>query len=243
LPGFVFGRANPANSRCNFQLIRVLADIVELFSINVGPFSRKVGWNRPMLSRRRAYVFSSLHLAKRLRVADDECQNNSQFQLHPTAFSIPSVELTEGFPMMIDYDLEGAAHVVQLALTPVFLLSGTATLLSVFAARLARVADRVDALSQEAKGPIRDELLTLLRRRSHTLDVAVVLSALAGGLTCAAVLVLFLGEVRGTAAARLLFASFGGAIVLTMASLVAFVVEMLLAARGVRRTVDRHTHP
>lgn len=139
---------------------------------------------------------------------------------------------------MTQYDLQGAAHVVQLALTPVFLLSGIATLLGVFAARLARVADRVDTLAQEAREPIRDELLDLLRRRSHVLDVAVVLSALAGGLTCAAVLVLFLGEVRGSAAATLLFMSFGGAILLSMASLAAFVVEMLLAARGVRRTVD-----
>ena len=139
---------------------------------------------------------------------------------------------------MTEYNLEAAAHVVQLALTPVFLLSGTATLLGVFAARLARVADRVDSLSQTAKEPLRDELLALLRRRSRVLDEAVVLSALAGGLTCVTVLVLFLGEVRGTAAARLLFLSFGGAIVLTMASLAAFVSEMLLTARGVRRTVD-----
>jgi hypothetical protein len=141
---------------------------------------------------------------------------------------------------MAVYDLEGAAHVVQLALTPVFLLSGTATLLSVFAARLARVADRVDSLAQETKDSIRDELLSLLKRRSRVLDVAVVMSALAGAFTCTAVLVLFLGELRETAAARLLFLSFGGAIALTMASLAAFVVEMLLAARGVRRTVDRH---
>ena len=144
---------------------------------------------------------------------------------------------------MTEYNLEAAAHVVQLALTPVFLLSGTATLLGVFAARLARVADRVDTLSKEVREPIRDELLALLRRRSRVLDVAVVLSALAGGLTCATVLVLFLGEVRGTAAARLLFLAFGGAIVLTMGSLTAFVTEMLLAARGGRRTVDREAPP
>jgi hypothetical protein len=141
---------------------------------------------------------------------------------------------------MTEYNLEAAAHMVQLALTPVFLLSGTATLLGVFATRLARVADRVDVLSREPKDPIRDELLDLLRCRSRVLDVAVVLSALAGALTCASVLVLFLGEVRGTAAARLLFMSFGTAIALTIVSLSAFVVEMLLAARGVRRTVDRH---
>ena len=141
---------------------------------------------------------------------------------------------------MTEPDLEGAAHVVQLALTPVFLLSGTATLLGVFAARLARVADRVDSLSQQSKEPIRDELLSLLRRRSRILDAAVVFSALAGGLTCAAVLVLFLGELRETAAARLLYLSFGGAIALTMAALGAFVAEMLLAARGVRRTMERN---
>jgi hypothetical protein len=142
--------------------------------------------------------------------------------------------------MMTGYNLEGAAHVVQLALTPVFLLTGTATLLGVFAARLARVADRVNELSKETVEAGRDEMLALLRRRSRVLDVAVVLSALAGGLTCVTVLVLFLGEVLGTAAANFLFLSFGGAIVLTMASLAAFVTEMLLAARGVRQTVDRH---
>jgi Na+/melibiose symporter-like transporter len=139
---------------------------------------------------------------------------------------------------MNDSSLEAAAHMVQLALTPVFLLSATATLLGVFAARLARVADRVDTLSKEEKEPIRDELLALLRRRSRVLDVAVVLAALAGGLTCASVLVLFLAEVRGTAAAKLLFLLFGSAIILVMASLSAFVTEMLLATRGVRRTVD-----
>ena len=58
---------------------------------------------------------------------------------------------------MTEYNLEAAAHMVQLALTPVFLLSATATLLSVFATRLARVADRVNTLSQEVKEPVRDE--------------------------------------------------------------------------------------
>jgi Protein of unknown function (DUF2721) len=65
-------------------------------------------------------------------------------------------------------------------------------------------------------------------------------SALAGGLTCATVLVLFFSEIRAMDVARLLFLSFGGAILQTMASLTAFVLEMLLAARGVRQTVDRH---
>lgn len=141
---------------------------------------------------------------------------------------------------MTEYNLEAAAHVVQLALTPVFLLSATATLLGVFATRLGRVADRVHSLAKEPKEPVRDELLAVLRRRSRILETAVVLSALSGALTCVAVLVLFLGQVRGDVTARILYFSFGGAIALTMAALGAFVTEMLLAARLLRWTVDRH---
>ena len=142
---------------------------------------------------------------------------------------------------MTENNLETAAHVVQLALTPVFLLSATATLLGVFATRLARVADRVNSLSKDPKEPLRDELLAGLRHRSRVLETAVVLSALSGALTCVAVLVLFLGQVRGDVTARILYFSFGGAIALTMAALGAFVTEMLLAARVMRWTVDRHT--
>ena len=142
--------------------------------------------------------------------------------------------------LITEYNLEAAAHVVQLALTPVFLLSATATLLGVFATRLARIADRVNSLSQDAKEPVRDESLNALRRRSRILEAAVVLSALSGGLTCVAVLVLFLGEVRGDTTAKLLYLSFGGAIVLTMAALGAFATEILLATRVLRRTVDRN---
>jgi hypothetical protein len=139
---------------------------------------------------------------------------------------------------MNQYSLQDAAHVVQLALTPVFLLSATATLLGVFSSRLARVADRVHALAM-LSGDDHIAELALLKRRSRVLDVAVVIAALGGGLTCVAVLILFLSELRETAAARYLFLSFGGAIVLTMGSLGAFVTEMLLTARGVRRAVDK----
>src|SRR5271157_2958696 len=39
--------------------------------------------------------------------------------------------------------VDSVAHVIQVALTPVFLLSGIASLLGVLSTRLARVADRV----------------------------------------------------------------------------------------------------
>src|SRR5215475_2027279 len=93
--------------------------------------------------------------------------------------------------------VDSVAHVIQVALTPVFLLSGIASLLGVLATRLARVADRVDALADqlETAGPIDSGRLRLrlayLRRRLHVLDVAVMLGTLGGVATSCAGLLLF----------------------------------------------------
>ncbi len=139
--------------------------------------------------------------------------------------------------------LDSAAHIVQLALTPVFLLSGVAALLNVFSSRLARVSDQVNRLVYEGDALQfvgREARLRMLRLRSRVLDVAVVLAALAGASTCGAALVLFLGAVRASGAAGALFLLFGGAIVLTMCALAAFVIEMLIASRGLRILSERN---
>ncbi len=107
---------------------------------------------------------------------------------------------------MSDPVLESAAHVVQLALTPVFLLSGVAALVNVFSTRLGRVSDQADKLAeQDGDEPGHDLKLGLLHWRSRALDFAVILAALAGASTCGAALALFLGAVRGSAGASLLF--------------------------------------
>ena len=150
---------------------------------------------------------------------------------------MPSFGLTELSP------LDSVAHVIQVALTPIFLLSGIAALLNVFSTRLARVADRVDLVSQlieksghEPSQP-QSAQLTYLRRRSRALDVAVVLGAFAGVATCAATLVLFIGALRDSTLASLLFVLFGSAILSTLGALIAFVLEMLMASRGLRAEV------
>lgn len=131
--------------------------------------------------------------------------------------------------------LEQAAHAVQLALTPVFLLSGIAALLNVFASRLARVSDQTNAVVVEPRDALgRGWRLRNLHGRSIALQWAVLLAALGGALTCGAILLLFLGALLGRSAASLLFGLFGGAVVLTAGSLVAFVAEMLMASRSVR---------
>lgn len=135
-------------------------------------------------------------------------------------------------------------HVIQVALTPVFLLSGIAALLNVFSTRLGRVADRVDELSLrlETSGPDQtthlSAQLAFLRRRSLWLDAAVVLGGIGGALTCTAATVLFVGALRDSASGTVLLGVFGAALVSTIGALGCFIIEMLLAGRGLRDEVE-----
>ncbi|MCJ2137500.1 DUF2721 domain-containing protein [Methylobacterium sp. J-026] len=141
---------------------------------------------------------------------------------------------------------DSIAHIIQVALAPAFLLSALATLLNVFSTRLGRISDKVDALSAEAARATTAEAarlsrrLTFLRRRSFVLDVAVALASLGSCLIGLAVLTLFVGALRDGAAASILFACFGAALVCTVAAITAFMTEILMAGRGVRDEVDRH---
>lgn len=139
--------------------------------------------------------------------------------------------------------LTAIVHIIQVSLAPVFLLSGIATLLNVFSTRYARVADQVDALAKQVEGA--DETtaallalrLTHLHRRSLALDAAVALAATGGALTCATVLALFVGEAGGPAVATMLYITFGLAIACTLAAVMAFAGEMLMASQRIRAEV------
>jgi hypothetical protein len=139
--------------------------------------------------------------------------------------------------------LDTVAHIIQLALTPIFLLSGIGALLNVFATRLARVGDRVDQITKEMEGaePERIAVLALqmaeLRRRSVALDIAVVLAALAAAATCTTVLTLFVGALVDKAVAAALFATFALAVVCTIGAIMAYTVEMLMTGVGLRAEV------
>src|ERR1700694_3799215 len=139
--------------------------------------------------------------------------------------------------------LDTVAHIIQVALTPVFLLSGIATLLNVFSARLARVADQVHAASDELEGAdavkaaILSARLAHWHRRSLALDVAVVLGAVGGAATCGAVLTLFVGALREATVASMLFGLFGLAVFCSLGAICAFTAEMLMAGTGIRAEV------
>ena len=136
--------------------------------------------------------------------------------------------------------LESVAKIIQMALTPVFLLTGLATLLNVFSTRLARVAGRVDQAAKaletadaDAAALLRDQL-SALHRRSLALDVAVILAAAAGAATCTTVLLLFVGAFGSGSIEVALFSVFGFAIVCALGAIAAFAAEMLMAGTGIR---------
>lgn len=134
------------------------------------------------------------------------------------------------------------AHIVQVALTPVFLLSGVGTLLNVFNTRLSRVSDH----REHATELLRDETgeaeaarlrahLARLGYRTLMLDASVVLSAIGGASTCGAAFVLFLGSLGNQAIASWLIALFGIALGCTACALLAFLADSVLAWHGLHR--------
>jgi Protein of unknown function (DUF2721) len=152
-------------------------------------------------------------------------------------------QLVERFPMLgsDQSSVESVTHVIQVALTPVFLLTAVAALLNVFSARLGRVADRVDKLSEQRPAATDTEFSQLdhLKRRSHFLDVAVVLATIAGVATSGAAVILFVGALREAVVRSMLFVLFGGAIFFTIAALFTFAIETIMAGRGLRAVVRK----
>ncbi|MGH7832990.1 MAG: DUF2721 domain-containing protein [Candidatus Binatia bacterium] len=69
------------------------------------------------------------------------------------------------------FDVSAVAHVIQLAVAPVFLLTGIGAILAVMTNRLGRIIDRarvlearLDGASPEVLGPLRADLATLSLR-------------------------------------------------------------------------------
>jgi hypothetical protein len=152
---------------------------------------------------------------------------------------------------MVSDSVETVAHLIQIALTPVFLFSGVATLLNVLSTRLGRVADRVDSVTDKFEAATSDERrrletrLAYLRRRSLLLDLAVILAALAGMSTLVSAGVLFIDSLRDRTGWALFF-TFGVSLVLVVGALAAYLAEMMLASVGLRneaRGTDERDEP
>lgn len=132
------------------------------------------------------------------------------------------------------------SHAIQLAIAPVFLLTGIAGLLGVMANRLARVIDRARHLEErwheldEATRADAREEFTILEQRRHLASWSINFCASAALLVCTVIVTLFVEEFFQ---ANLKWVA-GGLFVFAMMALIcgltSFLREVYLAARTVR---------
>src|SRR6266542_6158124 len=97
--------------------------------------------------------------------------------------------------------ISDVAHVIQLSIAPVFLLTALATTLGVLNARLARIVDRARVLHDRIparpvpeQGPLRRELGFLARRR-RLVNLAITFGVSAALLVCLLIAAAFIGSV------------------------------------------------
>jgi len=141
---------------------------------------------------------------------------------------------------------EDVAHIIQVALTPVFLLTGVSGLLNVFNARLTRIGGRAESAAELLRNSTdkseRARLETQfaqLARRIFVLQVAIALGALAGAATGGATFTLFIGGLRNAVVGSTLVILFGCAIICIIMALAAFLAETFLAWRELARAGSR----
>jgi hypothetical protein len=144
-------------------------------------------------------------------------------------------------PISAAIHVERLAETIQLAITPVFLLTAIGAMLGVVTTRLGRAIDRARAL--EAEYPRSDDEATRARvvtelatldRRIVLAHRAVSLCAAAALATCFLIAALFAAETVPSRAARVVPPLFVVVMALLAAGVAAFLLEVRIATRNVR---------
>jgi len=132
------------------------------------------------------------------------------------------------------------AHVIQLSVAPVFLLSGVGVMLTVFTNRLARIVDRARALEERLHAT--EEVhssdiyaeLTTLSRRSRWNEAAIALTTVTGLLISLVIVALFVDDIVLVDLSGLVALLFVLAMVAFVAAFISFLREIVLATVRIR---------
>jgi len=139
-----------------------------------------------------------------------------------------------------DTSVRAVAQVIQLAVAPVFLLSGIGAFLNVCAARVGRIIDRcraIEPLLLQSKGREhrlwQSEIKTLDRRLSY-LNWSISLSVFSAVLICVVVALLFAATLFEPDFGRAIAMLFIGSMIAIGIGFAVFLVETRLASRSMR---------
>jgi Protein of unknown function (DUF2721) len=132
------------------------------------------------------------------------------------------------------------AHVIQLAVAPVFLLSGVGIMLTVLTNRLARVVDRARNVEKIAAQASPTELpslqadIRILGRRAHLMNRAITLCTICALLVSLVVVALFVSSFTSIKLAVPIAALFIIAMLSFIVALLIFLREVFLATASLR---------
>ena len=141
--------------------------------------------------------------------------------------------------MQPDSGVAAVAHVISLAVAPVFLLSGIGAMLAVMTQRLARVIDRARRLearleqNPEEEQQLRKDFRTL-SHRAKLVGRAITLCTVTALLVCAVIAILFLGATMGFDASFPVAILFVVAMLSFFIGLLIFLREIMVATASLR---------
>lgn len=132
-------------------------------------------------------------------------------------------------------DVTTVAHVIQLAVAPVFLLTGVGAILAVITNRLARIVDRSRVLSSSSdqmQTALKEEM-AMLSRRARWVNWAVSLCTMSALFICIVIAALFIGSEIGIDPSRAVSLLFISAMLTLISGLLCFLREIFLASGSI----------
>jgi hypothetical protein len=141
----------------------------------------------------------------------------------------------------MNIQISDIGHVIQLAIAPVFLLTGVATKLTVLTNRLARIIDRSRVLEDRLETGHDVQYtaeLDILYVRAHLINIAITLSTSTGLLICLVIAMLFLGDTTSLPLDKYIAACFVLAMVGLIGSFTFLLREIFIASKHMRIAHD-----
>ena len=141
--------------------------------------------------------------------------------------------------MPTEVSITTVAHVIQLAVAPVFLLTGVGTILNVMTNRLSRIVDRFRVL--ESSSPNADEQqsrqaeMQVLAHRERVIYWAISLCTLSALLICVVIVTLFVGSVMGVQLSTAIALFFIVAMLALIGGFLSLLREIYIATGSIHR--------
>ena len=148
---------------------------------------------------------------------------------------------------MVTYPVQSAdvAHLIQIALTPIFLISAIGVTLNVLTSRLARIVDRARAMEEVLRRPDHSRdgrdlhgTLAIMARRARYINAAITLITLSALFIALVVVMLFVNAFLRWDLSAFIASMFILSMLSLAAALSAFLIEVRIATNSLRIGIE-----